>query len=249
MMTRGDISSRFASELTRVIGVLLETDASRRPGVGRAEDGFVVTIAASDGQHGELLVYFARAGAEALVKSLTASLVEPSETAVLEGLKEICDQAVNAFDRRTTGATLVVAATRTVVDIPKPATALAMEIVLAGHDQHLHVTLAGDLEIAEPNGSAKAPTRIRTLDVIMDIDLPLVVRFGHTELSLKAITALGPGSVIELGRGPDELVEVLISNRVVARGEVVIVGGNYGVRVRDVISASQRARSLEGELA
>src|SRR5262249_14599677 len=97
--------------------------------------------------------------------------------------------------------------------------------------------------------TASEGERSKTLDVIMDIDLPLVVRFGRTELPLKTLTALGPGSVIDLGRSPDEPVEVLISNRVVARGEVVIVSGNYGVRVRDVVSATERARSLETEPA
>jgi flagellar motor switch protein FliN len=84
------------------------------------------------------------------------------------------------------------------------------------------------------------------LDVILDIDLPVVVRFGHTEMPIRALSRLGPGSVIDLGRSPDEPVEVLVSNRVVARGEVVIVGGNYGVRILDVTSQSERARSLEG---
>jgi flagellar motor switch protein FliN/FliY len=83
------------------------------------------------------------------------------------------------------------------------------------------------------------------IDVILDIDLPVVVRFGHTELPIRALSRLGPGSVIDLGRSPDDPVEVLVSNRVVARGEVVIVGGNYGVRILDVASQSERARSLE----
>ena len=83
------------------------------------------------------------------------------------------------------------------------------------------------------------------IDVILDIDLPLVVRFGRTELPLRALTRLGPGSVIDLGRSPDDPVEVLVSNRVVARGEVVIVGGNYGIRILDVVSPSERMRSME----
>jgi flagellar motor switch protein FliN/FliY len=83
------------------------------------------------------------------------------------------------------------------------------------------------------------------IDVILDIDLPVVVRFGHTELPIRALSRLGPGSVIDLGRSPDDPVEVLVSNRVVARGEVVIVGGNYGVRILDVASQSERARSME----
>ena len=83
------------------------------------------------------------------------------------------------------------------------------------------------------------------IDVILDIDLPVIVRFGHTELPIRALSRLGPGSVIDLGRSPDDPVEVLVSNRVVARGEVVIVGGNYGVRILDVASQSERARSME----
>jgi flagellar motor switch protein FliN/FliY len=106
----------------------------------------------------------------------------------------------------------------------------------------------GDLEFIEtPDGRRVAHSR--TLDVILDIDLPLVVRFGRTELPLKALTALGPGSVIDLGRSPEEPVDILISDRVVARGEVVIVSGHYGVRVRDVVSPAERARSLEAELS
>jgi flagellar motor switch protein FliN/FliY len=83
------------------------------------------------------------------------------------------------------------------------------------------------------------------IDVILDIDLPLVVRFGRTELPLKTVTRLGPGSLIDLGRTPDEPVEILVSGRVVARGEVVIVSGSYGVRILEVVSASDRIRSME----
>ena len=84
------------------------------------------------------------------------------------------------------------------------------------------------------NGRRRRPpplVRSRTgIDVILDIELPLVVRFGRTELPLRALARLGPGSLIDLGRSADDPVDVLVSNRVVARGEVVVVGGNYGVR-------------------
>jgi flagellar motor switch protein FliN/FliY len=83
------------------------------------------------------------------------------------------------------------------------------------------------------------------IDVILDIDLPIVIRFGHTELPLRALTRLGPGSVIDLGRSPDDPVEVMVSDRVIAHGEVVIVGGNYGIRILDVVSPSERMRTME----
>ena len=96
--------------------------------------------------------------------------------------------------------------------------------------------------VAKPAAAQHPSDRI---DVILDIDLPLVVRFGRTELPLKTVTRLGPGSLIDLGRTPDEPVEILVSNQVVARGEVVIVSGSYGVRILEVVSARDRIRSME----
>ena len=93
---------------------------------------------------------------------------------------------------------------------------------------------------------AQAPTLDQSrIDVILDIDLPVVVRFGRTDLPLRTLTRLGPGSVIDLGRSPDEPVDVMVSNRVIARGEVVIVGGNYGIRIIDVVSPSERVAWVE----
>lgn len=84
----------------------------------------------------------------------------------------------------------------------------------------------------------------QNLDVILDIDLPMSVVFGQTEMTLEALTKIGPGSVIDLGRSPDDMVDILVNGRRVARGEVVVVGGNYGVRVREVVSAADRIRTL-----
>jgi flagellar motor switch protein FliN/FliY len=93
--------------------------------------------------------------------------------------------------------------------------------------------------------SQQQPSPESRIEVILDIDLPVVVRFGHTQMPLRALTRLGPGSVIDLGRSPDDPVEVMVSDRVIARGEVVVVGGNYGIRILDVVSASERMQSME----
>lgn len=255
MMTRDEIIDRFVSELTRVIGALLETSASSRPGTPRADDGFVVTFAASEGQRGQVDVFFARPGAEALAKALAAAPAELADAQVLESLKDISAQALGGFDTRDAGCALRIVSAEASLAGPgseepgrTAAESVAADIVVNGHSQPLQLSLSGSFEVGD-HGAADRLGRSQTLDVIMDIDLPLVVRFGRTELPLKTLTALGPGSVIDLGRSPDEPVDVLISNRVVARGDVVIVAGNYGVRVRDVISPAERARSLEAELA
>ena len=85
-----------------------------------------------------------------------------------------------------------------------------------------------------------------TLEAVLDMELPLVVRFARTVMSLKTLSGLGPGSIVDMERSPDEPVLMLIGDRVIARGEVVVVGGHYGVRVTDLVSSAERARALEG---
>lgn len=82
------------------------------------------------------------------------------------------------------------------------------------------------------------------LDLILDMDLPLWVRFGWTNMTLQSLAKLGPGTTVDLERAPDDPVEVLVNNIVIARGEVVVVSGNYGVRVTEVVSAQDRIRSM-----
>ena len=250
MITRDQILERFVAELTHVVGALLETTASSRQGTRPAPDGFVVTIEASEGPRGRVTVFFARPGAEALATALTRSAAVPPDAQVIDSLRDISSQTTAALTRHDVGCALTVVSVEGATAPPPDGqdAPLAMDIDIGGQSEPLQVVLSGQIDVA-PNAAAGDLRGGRTLDVIMDIDLPLVVRFGRTELPLKALTEMGPGSVIDLGRSPDDPVEVLISNRVVARGEVVIVAGHYGVRVRDVVSPAERARSLEAELA
>jgi flagellar motor switch protein FliN/FliY len=78
----------------------------------------------------------------------------------------------------------------------------------------------------------------------MDIDLPLSVRFGQSEMLLEDILKLGNGSVIELDRTAEEPVDLLVNNRLLARGEVVVADGHYAIRVTQVESPAERIRSL-----
>jgi len=82
------------------------------------------------------------------------------------------------------------------------------------------------------------------LDAVLDVELPLVVRFGRAVMPLRSLADLGPGSVIDMGRSPDEPVELLVGERLIARGEVVIVAGNYGVRITE-LTGQQVAAELE----
>jgi flagellar motor switch protein FliN len=103
--------------------------------------------------------------------------------------------------------------------------------------------VAGDGPVAArvPGSSADSPR----FSALMDIDLPMTVRFGCTDMSIKALSQLGPGSLIDLSRAPDDPVEVIVGGRVVARGEVVVVSGSYGIRIVEVGDGRAQARGVE----
>jgi len=76
------------------------------------------------------------------------------------------------------------------------------------------------------------------LDLVMDATLAVVLRFGQQQLTLAELAELGPGSVVELDRQVQEPVELVLGGRVLARGEVMVVDGNYGLRVTELAERS-----------
>jgi flagellar motor switch protein FliN len=92
---------------------------------------------------------------------------------------------------------------------------------------------------APPEGSK--PTAI---DLLLDVELPVSVSFGRAQLPLKDVIKLTTGSIVELNRAVSEPVDVIVNNCVIARGEVVVVEGNFGIRIRQVISRQERLRTL-----
>jgi flagellar motor switch protein FliN/FliY len=98
---------------------------------------------------------------------------------------------------------------------------------------------------AQPGESAAADAAApANLDLLLDVVLEASLRFGQREMLLRDILELHPGSVIELDRRVQEPAELIVAGRVIAHGEVVIVDGNYGLRITDVAQASQRLESL-----
>ncbi|HUA01650.1 MAG TPA: flagellar motor switch protein FliN [Candidatus Aquilonibacter sp.] len=78
------------------------------------------------------------------------------------------------------------------------------------------------------------------LDLLLDIELEATIRFGQREMQLRDVLDLRSGSVIELERHVEEPAELLVAGRPVARGEVVVVEGNYGLRITEILSPRQR---------
>ena len=84
-----------------------------------------------------------------------------------------------------------------------------------------------------PSSSQENESKVK-LDLLMDVELALTLRFGSRSLPLGEILDLTPGTVIELDRQVQDPVDILLDGRVVARGEVVVMDGNYGLRVTEV---------------
>lgn len=105
-------------------------------------------------------------------------------------------------------------------------------------EEHGEVPGAGNAErVAVPAGS-------RTMELLLDVDLPVSISFGKTQLPLRDVLKLMTGSIVELNRGVNDQVDVLVNHCLVARGEVVVVEGNYGVRIQEIASRRDRLRSL-----
>ncbi len=73
------------------------------------------------------------------------------------------------------------------------------------------------------------------LGLLLDVELNVTLRFGQRQLTLREVTELTSGSVVELDRQVEEPVELLLDGKVIARGEAVVVDGNYGLRVIEVM--------------
>ena len=82
------------------------------------------------------------------------------------------------------------------------------------------------------------------LDRILDIPLLLSAQLGSTRMLIKDLLQLGPGSIVELDKLAGEPLEILVNERLVARGEVVMVNEKFGIRLTDVISATERVNKL-----
>ncbi len=89
-----------------------------------------------------------------------------------------------------------------------------------------------------------APANARNLDVLLDVEMPVSISFGKTQLPLRDVFKLTTGSVVELNRVISEPVDIVVNNAVIARGEVVVIEGNFGVRITQVISKQDRLKSL-----
>lgn len=93
--------------------------------------------------------------------------------------------------------------------------------------------------------AAESKTRSNNLDLILDIPLKVSVELGRARMLVSDLLNLGQGSVIELNKLAGESMEVLVNDRLVAKGEAVVVNEKFGIRLTEIISQSERVEQLK----
>ncbi len=88
-------------------------------------------------------------------------------------------------------------------------------------------------------------TEQRSIDFVLDIPLQITVELGRTQMLINDLLRLGQGSVVELSKLAGEPMEVFVNQKLVARGEVVVVNEKFGVRLTDIISPLERVEQLK----
>ncbi len=94
--------------------------------------------------------------------------------------------------------------------------------------------------MADQDKQAPTPDLTR----VLDIPVQLSVELGRTKLPIRQILQLGTGSVVELGTMAGEVVDVLVNGHLIAQGEIVVVNEKFGIRLTDVVTASERLGRL-----
>jgi flagellar motor switch protein FliN/FliY len=252
-----ELFAAFVDELAVVLGAMIDSPARVEPGAPPAGKQWVAEVKVEGALEGWLRLVLDYEGSSVVTKVMTGVEGDVPVEAVVDSLREVLAQALAAVAVKPAacGAKLSLARLEEKSDLAPDGEQSAYAIGAEKLESPLAVAVSGQVALpaAAPEPSTPATAAAVSsanavdprIEVLLDIDLPLVVRFGQTELPLRQLTRLGPGSVIDLGRSPDDPVEVLVSNRVVARGEVVVVSGSYGIRILDVVSQRERVRSME----
>ncbi len=250
----------LATNLGEALGAMTGTAVRTMPAAGDARVDWQVPVQVGGDAAGTVWLGLTREGATHLVAAILGDPSLVTDADIVDTLRELLGQAAGAYVHGDgKGLTL---------DVELPTSGSRADIV----DAQVYELMVGVIDPIRLVGwgrttssaSAAVTTRPavpaapplpplttpvtpppRNLDVVLDIELPITVRFGETQMTLEGLARLGPGSMIDLERAPDDPVDLLVNGRLVARGQVVVVSGCYGVRVNEVVSPADRLRSLD----
>lgn len=244
-LTNDAISRALAREVAAACGATLGAPATLEPATGDETAGWTIEAPFSGAGSGQMSVWIEASSAAAYAQRALSLEEAPAAEAIGQALAALVSRAVDAVETSPEGAGLI-ATEPSVRQAAAPGGADAYVAVLADGPRVTFRVRVG-LDTA---ADAAAPTHglaDSRLEAVLEVDLPLIVRFGRAIMPLRNVADLSPGAVVDMGRTPDEPVELLVGERLVARGEVVIVGGNYGVRITELTSG-RRSTDMEARV-
>lgn len=176
---------------------------------------------------------------------LTGSSEDEARSSAVEILAQAASGLAQALEHRL-GRPVSAGPSQRVAPADLPAEAVfRFTLESGGASLSISVMLTATLAVSvSPGLVPPPPAASRTADLLLEVEMPVSVSFGRAQLPLRDILKLNSGSIVELNRTINEPVEVIVNNCVIARGEVVVVEGNYGVRIQHVVSKEERLRTL-----
>lgn len=238
LLTRERLASALANEIGAALGRRVDERVHLNTADHWGEASCVATIPVGGRARGGVTVWIDRAALTALENRVGLG-VNPEEQALVDLTAGLVHDALIALQSKTGFTTLAFGAVAvTLAPTAERAPLIAVVATLASGGR-CAIAVGADLDLqSEPEDER--------LETVLDFDLPIVVRFGRSVMPLKALAALGPGAMIDLGRSPDQPVEIVMGEKVLALGEVVVVGGNYGVRVTELTTHKASLRAALG---
>lgn len=209
---QGSLQGDFVLEFERSEAAMLAAQVLRRPA---GESGI---------EDSEALLRLVKSGLREFRSALATTFGTFSVDASLDtGMPtiQIASAQVTAADQNSNRASIAMCLDRElaeILDVKSQA-----QSVEESPDQAVRI---GDVEVIPP------PVN---LNLVMDVELNVTLRFGRRQLTLREVLELTSGSVVELDRQVEEPVELLLDGEVIAKGEAVVIDGNYGFRVTEVL--------------
>ncbi len=244
------LSSKHAhgTELWRLHSVL----ATEAHPVGGVEPAGVVRLSFQGTIQGSIYLHIEQNGADHLFASVSGKgtdqdvqenwlqFVQSAEPALRQALVDLGTPVLSS--ERPTAAPDLIAIGE--LQLRTESGSAAATVVLLC-DPTMHAALERFESTTRPGGSAivRGQHDEKHLHRVINVPLAVTLRFGQRQMTLRELLALTTGSLVELDRQVEEPVELMLGERVLARGEVVIVDGNYGLRITEIVE-KQVAREL-----
>ena len=218
-----------------------------------AQDAVYLEVELQGGFHGKFWVLASIGALGRLLIAAKVTAEEPSsnersrDTALWLGMvQQVAERAAKAATRSLGVATTVVA----VREAAQPSAATFVSYALRFGGNTVPLAFADEAQVVkekktyETHAQPASQPPARGVELLLDIELEASLRFGSKEMPLSEVLELGPGDVVQLERHVSDPVDLIVGDKIVARGEVVLVNGNFGLRVTEVAEPRKSLESI-----